>query len=145
MKRIKGQETRISVTGPQGLITSISNIQSFEFELQTEILSEGYLGETTERKDDIFKGVRGRMSGHMSSRDYLRFVEAAKLRSQMRDANAGLSKFSATCAFDFPEGGRARALLDDMFFGPLPVNSGGRDEYVEFTIEFECDDVRFFF
>jgi len=142
-QRVKGQETRITFTGPNGTITALDAIQSFEFEIQTEILSEGYLGETSERKDDVFKGVRGRMEVHISSQDYFRFADQVKLRSQRREATN--AQFTATCAFSLPNGQRPRAVLTDLFFGPLPVNAGARDEFVQGTVEFECEDVRFFY
>lgn len=142
-QRVKGQEVRVTFTSPAGTETALSAVQSFEFEVQTEILSEGYLGETTERKDDIFKGTRGRMTIHIENQDYFRFVERVKNRSQRRTPSD--ARFSAVCAFQLPNGQRPRALLEDLFFGPLPVNVGGRDEYVEATIEFECADVRFFY
>lgn len=142
-QRVKGQEARITFTSPAGAETALSAIQSFEFEVQTEILSEGYLGETTERKDDIFKGTRGRCTLHIESQDYLRFVERVKNRSQRR--TPADAKFSAVCALQLPNGQRPRVLIDDLFFGPLPVNIGGRDEYIEATIEFESSDLRFFF
>lgn len=142
-QRVKGQEVRVTFTGPTGTETGLSDIKSFEFELQLEILSEGYLGETTERKDDIFKGVKGRMVLHIEQQEYFRFTQRVKERSQRRtSANA---RFDATCSVALPNGQRPRVLLEDLFFGPLPMNVGGRDEYVEATIEFECSDLRYFF
>lgn len=142
-QRVKGQETRITFTSPTGTVTALNAVQSFEFELQTEILSEGYLGETTERKDDVFKGVRGRMEVHIDSQDYFRFIDQVKQRSQRR--TAADAQFTATCAFNMPNGQRPRALLADLFFGAMPVNAGSRDEFVSATIEFECSEVRFFY
>lgn len=139
--RVKGQEVRVTWTAPGGTVGSLQNVQSFDLELQLEILSEGYLGETTEQKDDIFKGVRGRMEVHLSDPRFFDFARMMKERSQRRLPGA---VFTATGVFEFPDGTRKRALIENAFFGPLPINTAGRDEYVAATIEFEAGDVRFF-
>jgi hypothetical protein len=144
-QRIKGQEVRVTVTGPAGNEESIGSggIASFEIEFKTEILSEGYLGETTERKDDIFKGVGGRMTLHLDRQSYFSFVQRVTDRSQRRTASS--ARFNVLASLQFPNGQRPRVLLEDVFFGPLPVNVGGRDEYVEASIEFECAQGRVLF
>jgi hypothetical protein len=142
-QRIKGQEVRIIFTSPVGVETSLTDITSFEVEPQLEILSEGYLGETTERKDDIFKGVRGRAELHLESQEYFQFVQRVLDRSQRRTAADG--KFNVVATLSFPNGQRPRVLLDDVFFGPPPVNVSSREDYVSATVEFECSFVRFLF
>lgn len=144
-QRIKGQEVRVTVTSPIGTEESIGagGVSSFELEFKTEILSEGYLGETTERKDDIFRGVSGRMEIHLERQAYLRFIQRVTDRSQRR--TAADARFNVLVSLQFPNGERPRVLLDDVFFGPLPVNVGARDEYVSATVEFECAQGRFLF
>lgn len=142
-QRIKGQEVRVTVVTPTGTEQSIGGggISSFEIEFQTEILSEGYLGETTERKDDIFRGVSGRMSFHIDRPGYFAFVRQVTDRSQRR--SPADARFNVLASLEFPSGETSLVLLEDVFFGPLPVNVGGRDEYVEATVEFECAQGRF--
>lgn len=144
-QRIKGQEVRVTMVAPTGTVEAIGSggVSSFELEFKTEILSEGYLGETTERKDDIFKGVSGRMEIHLDRQSYFRFVQAVLDRSQRR--SAAEARFNVLTSLTFPNGERPRVLLEDIFFGPLPVNVGGRDEYVTATVEFECAQGRFLF
>ena len=83
-QRIKGQEVRVVMVSPSGTETSLSDVQSFDVEPQMEILSEGYLGETTERKDDIFKGCSGSMEINLESADFFKFQQAVIERSQRR-------------------------------------------------------------
>ena len=142
-QRIKGQEVRVVFTSPAGTETSLTDITSFEVEPQMEILSEGYLGETTERKDDIFKGVHGRMELHLESQDYFRFVQRIIDRSQRRSPADG--RFNVIATLSFPNGQRPRVLLEDVYFGAPPISVGGREEYVSATVEFECSSVRYLF
>lgn len=142
-QRIKGQEVRVTVVSPEGTEQSIGagGISSFELEFKTEILSEGYLGETTERKDDIFRGVSGRMSFHLDRPAYFNFVRQVTDRSQRR--SPADARFNVLANLQFPSGDSSLVLLEDVFFGPLPVNVGSRDDYVEASLEFECAQGRF--
>jgi hypothetical protein len=142
-QRIKGQEVRVVMVAPSGTVTALSDVQNFEMEPMTEILSEGYLGETTERKDDIFKGARGKMDVHMETQDYFRFAQEVIDRSQRRTPAA--ARFNVIATLAFPNGERPRVLLEDIFFGPLPTNVGARDEYVSASVDFECSNIRYLF
>lgn len=142
-KRIKGQETVISVSGPQGNVGAIEAVQSAEFEHEIDILSEGYLGETAERKDEIFMGISGKLELHLPRRDYLAFVDQVIGRAQRRlPANL---VFNITTTLTFPDGTIARVLYRDVAFGTSPLSIGGRSEYVSSTIAFEGSSVRFIF
>lgn len=142
-QRIKGQEVRVVMVAPSGTVTALSDVQSLEVEVKTEILSEGYLGETTERKDDIFKGASGKMEVHLETEDYFRFVREVVDRSQRRTPAA--ARFNIICTLAFPNGDRPRVLLEDIFFGAAPLNIGSREEYVSASVEFECSNIRFLF
>lgn len=138
-QRIKGQETRIIATGPNGTITGLSDVVSFNYEPLMEILSQGLLGETTERKDDIFKGVRGKMEVQLETQDYLRFIQAVVDRSQRRTPGV---VFNLQTTLNFPNGERPRVLFEDVFFGPQPVDISSREDYVTASLDFECSNLR---
>ena len=73
-QRIKGQEVETLIVVDGAPRDTITDIRSFEFAFQTEIMSEGYLGETTERKDSIFKGIRGRLELHFETSPQLQWI-----------------------------------------------------------------------
>lgn len=139
-QRIKGQEVTLSFTTPEGRATGLGNIQSFEAELQMEILREGYLGQTVERRDDIFKGVSGRCELHIETGDYFRFTQLVQDRAERRSAAGGT--FNATASFAFPGGARARITFENIFFGALPIRTPDRASYVQVAIEWECERIR---
>jgi hypothetical protein len=144
-QRVKGQEVRITLTSPDGTEDSVGQggISSAEIEFKTEVLSEGYLGEATERKDDIFRGVSGRLEFHLDRQSWFSLVDKIVARSQRRDATSGTAVFNVILTLSFPSGERPRVLLENVFFGPLPTRIGGRDEYVTASIDFECSGGRF--
>lgn len=104
-----------------------------------EILRERYLGETAERKDDMFKGISGRCELHIENSNYFRFTQKVQDRAQRRTAASG--KFTATASFAFPDGPRARLVFDDIFFDSLPLRAPGNGAYVAVTIAFECSSL----
>ncbi len=138
-QRIKGLEVRVTFTSPDGTEIGLGDTQSFEYELQLETIAEGYLGERSKRRDDIFNGIRGRAEFHISKREAFEFAEKVKRRAQRRDSAAGV--FNAIGAFLLPNGSRVRALVQNIFFGPIPFNSASREDYVKFSVDFEAEDV----
>jgi hypothetical protein len=139
-QRIKGQETVIGFTNPDGDQEGLEDILDFEAELDMEILEEKYLGKTSNDYDDIFNGVSGQVQLHMRTVDYFRFQERIQERAERRTAADGT--FSATAAFNFPSGIRVRITFEDLFFGPSPIKVGGRSEYVSGTIAWKCSRIR---
>lgn len=144
-QRIKGQEVRLTMTSPTGTVDSIGQggVKSFDIEFKTKILDEGYLGETTNRKDDIFEGVSGRLEAHLDRQAYFQLVQQVIDRAQRRlPADA---RFNMIATLQFPNGNRPRILIEDVFFGPMPLNAGSRDEFVTVNLEFEAAGGRILF
>jgi hypothetical protein len=139
-QRIKGQEVVLGFTNPDGAQDGITDILSFEAELDIEILEERYLGKVANSYDDIYNGCSGQIELHMRTADYLRFQERIQDRAQRRTAADGT--FTATASFNFPNGSRARLTFEDIFFGPSPIRVGGRAEYVSGTIQWKCETLR---
>lgn len=142
-KRLRGEQVVIAVSGPQGTIASLDAIQSFEVEHEIDILSEGYLGEVAERKDEIFMGVSGKIDLHIEKADYLQFAQLVIDKAQRRiPANTVIN---ITATLTFPDGRVARVLYPNVAIGTLPLNMSGRDEYVSTSVDFAGSRVRFLF
>lgn len=132
--RIKGQDVEILFTLDGAPQEALLDIQSIEVELQQEILSEGYLGETTNRKDSIFNGVRGRVEAHVESQDFLTFFQAIIDKARRREPGTVIN-LKAT--LNFPNGQTPRVLFPDVEFGNLPLNFGSRQDYGMISLDFE--------
>lgn len=140
-QRIKGQEVKLGFTNPEGDQDAFMLVNSFEFEVDIEILEEMYLGEVGKRYDDHFNGYSGQVEGHFENfTEYMRFQEKIEDRAARRTAAAGV--FTATASFNLPSGGRVRLTFEDMFFGPMPVRSPGQAEYVAATLQWKCSSMR---
>lgn len=140
-QRVKGQECKLGFTNPDGDQVDFMVINSFEFEVDIEVLKEMYLGEVGERYDDHFKGYNGQVQGHFEDfAEYMRFQERVEDRATRRTPAAG--QFSATATFNLPTGGRVRLTFEDLFFGPMPTRSPGQAQYVESTLSWNCSTLR---
>jgi len=105
-----------------------------------DTLSEGYLGQSTEQKDDIFKGVSFELGLHTGDPGVFDLIELIKARAQRREAT---SRIGITARFTFPDGRVRKGVIGDAFFGAIPVEIGARDEFVKFTLKGEASDIRF--
>lgn len=136
-QRIKGQEVEVLLVvdgTPQSTITTVRN---FELGIQTEILREGYLGETTDRRDSIFRGVRGRMELHIENATIFTFLKSVVDKARRRTPG---TRINLKATLNFPNGDRPRVLVPDVEFGEFPLNFGSRSDYGAITLEFEASE-----
>ena len=103
--RLKGQEIAVSFISNSGLESSIADVKSLDIQFDRDILSEGYLGQTTEQKDDIFKGVSGKIDFHVRSAQILAVTQKMNMASKNRLPG---ERFQIVATLNFPAGGRRR-------------------------------------
>ena len=138
--RILGQDSVVTIVQDNQPVAAIDSIKSLEITLQTEILKEQFLGETTDRRDEIFRGVAGKMEAQLSSDALLQLANAIVQRAQNRQSG---TRINIKTTFQFPNGDRAMYVLPDVKFGNIPISNKGRTEYVEVSLEFECETMKF--
>jgi len=136
-QRIKGQEVEVRIVRGGEELTSITDVRSFEMAAQLEILSEGYLGETTDRKDEIYRGFRGSMELNFENGEILQLMRSVIDRARRREA--GL-QINIRATLNFPNGDTQSILLRDCFFGEIPVSFGSRGDYGTCSLTFEGSD-----
>lgn len=138
-QRIKGQEVIVIlvVNGqPQAEITAI---KSFEMTYQLEIKKEGYLGETTDRRDSIFNGIGGSMEVHLETKAIFTTFNAIVDKARRRTPGVVIN---IKTTLNFPNGDRVRVIIPNVEFGELPVNFGSRADYGTTTFTFEAQDAQ---
>ncbi len=139
LQRIKGQEVEVLLVVDGEVNASLTDIQDFEVTREFESTSEGYLGEKSNRYDEFYNGYSGSMSLHMSDPGVFDFMQAVQDRAQRREPGTVIN-IKAT--LNFPSGERRRVLLQNAFFESIPLNVGGRGEYVSTSLSFKGADVR---
>lgn len=133
--RLRGQEVEVLLVVNGVTQTTITDVRSFEFEFQTEIQSEGYLGETTNRRDSIFNGVRGRMELHFENADVFNLAKSIVDKARRRTPGV---KINVKATLNFPNGDRPRVIIPDAEFGAIPFAFGSRTDYGTVGLDFEA-------
>lgn len=136
-QRIKGQEVQILIVQDAVLQDALTDIQDFNGELELEIKSQGYLGEKTNRKDEIYNGVKFDLSLHMHSQDPFAFQFSIVQRAKRITPD---TVFNITGIFNFPNGDQPQFLFPDAKFGAQPLSISSRGDYVKLKVAGECDD-----
>lgn len=137
MLRLKGQETVAVFVSSDGTEDSVADVKSLDIQFDRDILSEGYLGQTTEQKDDIFKGISGKIEFHVRQAAVLDLVFRINEKTKRRLPG---ELFQIVTTLSFPEGGRRRIIVPDAKFGAIPLSSPSRDDFVTVTFDFAADD-----
>jgi hypothetical protein len=137
MQRIKGQETVISIVRDGVLEAELTDIQSFNATLMLELIQQGYLGETSDRFDEVFKGSKFDFEMHHHSQDWVTFNKALIDRARRRTPNVVINVQST---FNFPNGDTPTWAWPDAFFGEVGVNLPGRAEYMKTKYQGGCSE-----
>lgn len=124
--RIKGQETSLIFVVGGEPINELAEVRSFDITGILEIITEGYLGETSDRRDEIFRGTRGSMEIHVSSRKSVELMLQIIDRAARRDPDLVIN---AKTTLQFPTGDRLRILVPNIFFGEIPLGFASRGDY----------------
>lgn len=139
-QRIKGQETEVMVAVNGQPVTSINAIKSLEVSFDQEIKDEGYLGETTNRKDAIFNGISGNIEFNFDSPDAFDIIVEIVDKARRRTPGTTIN---VQTTLNFPSGRRRRIILPNVEFGAIPMSFGSRGDFGSLKLEFQGSDYNF--
>lgn len=138
-QRVKGQEVEIVVLIDGEPQSNFGFAQSIDFTFMTERKQEGYLGETTDRFDTVFKGVEGKTSHHFDSPVVFNIIRDIINKARRREPG---TQFNLRATLAFPSGQKARIVFRDVEFGALPISFGSRTDYGKFSLDFACSEAQ---
>lgn len=138
-QRIKGQEISVVIIQDSVPLDAITDIRSFEFSYELEQKDDGFLGETTNRKDSVFKGISGRMELHTSNKDVFKLIQSAVDKARRRTPGTHIN---IKASFNYPNGDRARVTIPDVEFGAFPINTSSRSDFVTVGVAFSASEAR---
>lgn len=138
-QRIRGQEVEILLIVDGVVQENITSVRSFEVAAKLEIKEEGYLGEKTNRYDEIFNGMRGRLELNFENAAPFDLMFAIIDRAKRRTPG---TQINVKATLNFPSGDRPRILVSDVFFGEIPFNFASRSDYGTVGLEFQAEDVQ---
>jgi hypothetical protein len=139
-QRIKGQEVSILITVDGEVQSEITDLQNFGITPQTELIQQGYLGETTDRYDEIFKGAKGDFEMHTHSQDFVTLEKAIIDRARRKTPDV---VFNIVATLAFPNGDTPTITLPDVKWGPMANTVPNRADYLKIKMEFGCAEPDF--
>lgn len=125
-QRIKGQEIFVTLMKDGAQVAALNDIRNFTLTPNFDKKEEGYLGETNNRYDEIFKGVSFEFEAHVEQAAFIDFMQAIKERAARRTPGTVINIFAT---LNFPGGDRARIVMRDCFFADMPFSVGSRSDY----------------
>jgi len=137
-QRIKGQEVEVLLVVDGDVQDTVTDVRSFEVAAKLELKEEGYLGEKTNRYDEIFNGVRGRVELHFENSDVFSTIQSIIDRAKRRTPG---TQINIKATLNFPNGDRPRVMIPDAFFGEVPISFGSRSDYGTVGLDFSASDI----
>lgn len=141
-QRVKGQEVEIAITSGGVIQDTLTDIHNFNVEFESEVKSQGYLGEKTDRKDDIYHGVKFDFEMHTHSQDWLHFIIAIHDRQKRNTPNLVIN---IGAVLFYPNGDEPQIFIPDAKFGAQAVSTASRADYTNKKIQGEADDMAVMF
>lgn len=125
--RFIGQDTELLISLDGRPLSTINAISSHEFTAKIVLIEKGYVGELSDRLDEVFKSIAGTFEAHDSDGTVLELVGTIMARAKRRVPP--IPKITVKTVITFPETGR-RALITmpDAKFSDIPVTTSGREE-----------------
>ncbi|HVH97150.1 MAG TPA: hypothetical protein VM869_00505 [Enhygromyxa sp.] len=136
--RLRGQECFIKLVKDGKIGDELKAVIDFEWTDELEVQAEGYLGETSDRYDSIYKGTSFNASAHMQTAAELKLRRAIIDKAQRRDGSA--TRIDITYTASLPDGDQRLVIMVDVAFGNINTSSGGRAEYVTMKFEGSCSE-----
>lgn len=137
-ERVKGQEVSLLIVANGNIADTLTEVGNFNGELSFEVISKGYLGEKTNRKDMIYNGAKFDFELNTYTQDVWTLVAAIKALAQR---TAPTNQINISGVFQYPNGDTPTMLWSNCQFGAVPVSTPGRNEYVKHKFQGETDDV----
>lgn len=133
--RLKGQEVSIRVIVGGVTVDSVTAISSFNDGVATEIKEAGFLGEPTNRFDDVLNGYGGDLDFQCEAAAWHMLVTAIEDRATRRTPD---TLFNVIRTDQYPNGDTALYTYEDVKWGPIPTNVPARGDFVKVKLEFKC-------
>jgi hypothetical protein len=137
-QRLKGQEIQFRVLQDNTLLDALTATGGVKEEMQLEMKEDGFIGETTDRYDEVFKGWKVDMSNmQVFSADWARFQQAVEQRA--RRITPG-TIFNAVRVDSYSDGSQVIYTYTNLTFGPIPTDAAGRTEFVKVSLSMGCSE-----
>lgn len=135
--RLKGQEISVRIINAGVVVGEIDSVANLNEQTMLEIKEAGYLGETTNRFDEILNGFGGDMEINLTRANWIQ-LELAIIARARRDTPD--VKFNVVVTDLYPNGESTIKTYIDVSWGEIPRSTPGRGDYVKPKLQFKCSE-----
>lgn len=135
--RLKGQEVSIQIIKGGAVVTAINAVADFGDTLKFEKKEQGFLGELTNRYDEIFNGFDVSMTIQVSEQGWMELQQAIKDKAQRKTPG---TEFNVVRTDLYPNGQTPTRTYRDVHWGPQPTRVASRGDFVTVGLDFSCSD-----
>jgi hypothetical protein len=135
--RLKGQEISIRVVDDGQLVSQIDSIGTFNDNVKFELKEDGFLGETTNRYDEVFNGFGFDFEYQPTAATHLELTERIAARARRDVPNR---TFNIVRTDFFANGQSAIVTYIDVKWGPTGTSIAGKNEFVKVKMEGGCSE-----
>lgn len=121
-------------------LAQLDSIKESEISFKLEVLQEGYLGETSDRYDEILKGVTVTFTAHTTGPTVFDIIQAVVDRATRRTPG---TKFNFKTTLQWPNGQRRRVVINDVSFGEIPTTLPDRGQYAALKFSLSASTGKF--
>jgi hypothetical protein len=137
--RVRGQETATTIAINNVPQLQTTDIRSLEMTWELEVQKEGYLGETTDRRDSIYRGVSGKQQYHFENPAIFGIVTSFVGKAQRRTPGV---QINTKTTIQFASGLRTRLLIPDISPGGIPLSFSDRAAFGTIDFPYEAADAQ---
>ena len=135
--RIKGQEVSIRVVNAGVVVQEINSVVNLNETTMLEIKQAGYLGETTDRFDEILNGFGGDFEINLTKANWVGLEQAVIARARRETPGV---VFNVVVVDLFPNGESTIKTYLDVSWGEMPRSVASRGDYVKPKLQFKCSE-----
>lgn len=137
--RARGQETETAFAINNVPQLATTDIRSLEMAWQLEVQKEGYLGETTDRKDSIYRGISGKQQFHFENPAIFNVVTSFVSKAQRRTPGI---QINTKTTINFATGLKTRLIIPDLSSGEIGLSFSDRAAFGTIDFPFEASDAQ---
>jgi|WetSurMetagenome_2_1015567.scaffolds.fasta_scaffold41277_5 hypothetical protein len=136
-QNIKGQEIIINIVADGQLEDELTAVVDENDAADIETIAKGYLGEKTDRHDDILNGYSGNFTLHIQKASW--YVFRQKIENRAKRITPDMT-FSISKTLQFANGDSPTIIFPDIKFGKIEESAGSRQDYLTIKMSFACDN-----
>jgi hypothetical protein len=135
--RLKGQSVSIRVLSgnPPAPIATIDSISTFNDATALKLLEDGFLGEVTNRFDQVLDGYGGDFEMQTTSSGWVTFLLQKEAKATRADPTI---TFNVVRTDLYDDGTSLIWVYADVSWGECTQKDGGRAEFVKVGCNFKC-------